>query len=523
MSRNILRLTILVPPGPRRPGPSVYRPVLPRGPLRLGALAEKSRDVVDVIDFYSAPELLETFPREIGASVPDALGLSVHGAPSLAAARGLVHLIDRLFPKIPLFIGGNLAEVAPDLILRSLPLESRPHAAVLQHPTWDTIQDLRKRPYPQDGPHCLRGPSVSSWDPPRLDGLTPDLGFYLDSSDFEYHLETQIGCPFRCFHCGTGREGLYRQVRYRPVESIELELSRLNALCKSRGKPRPSLWITDETFLSGPAHALSVCAALRATPQAWTWRAQTRADTVTVELLKEMQASGCNLLAIGVEIPSDAGLTLLNKQEAMDAVRRAFAACRAVGIPSEAILVLGSPSDNTTLDEILDCMDALGAASVQTYIYHTVPGSPWWHRYGSGLTSGAPDSWSSLDFHSPPIDDDGTSTTTILNFLALSVWSPLSSSPSTDGLNIRLLDAHQLRCSTCRQPYRLSARQAASTCAAWQFTRGHEVRYLAIGPDHALLYTPAGEDANIYASSSGVDSSEVLETLGTSRCPWCLT
>lgn len=426
----------IIPEGPLRGSRTVYRPVLPRGVLQIARAAEVAGWQVTVLDGYSAPHLLSAYfevlaQRETSttgeAALPDLVGISVHGPPAIDPALAIAKRLREIAPSLPLLFGGQLANADAELLLPLLPERSILFCGDGDAAIAEVAQEALKA---VGGARLIRHPGLHPWQSlPDLDLLLPRYEAYFGEQDFEYHFETQIGCPYRCFHCGTGRKGLYATTINRPIEAIQAELDQVVTWAHNANLPYPRLWITDETFGSDPEHARVFCEILSSRPEPWRWRAQSRADAITEDLLGAMRTAGCERLAFGVEIPNNAGLDLLGKREAMKAIEEAFALCHGQGVSPEAIIVVGTPDDPTLPEDFLEALDLLGAASVQAYIYHPIPGSPWWKKYGVDFLQGAGPfrHWADLDFHSPPLGASPIDAErAIVAFLALQMWRPES-------------------------------------------------------------------------------------------------
>ena len=401
----------------------MYGPVLPRGPLTIAAWLIERGHTARVLDGYSYPAILSNYVREASGTA-DLVGISIHAAPALAPAMELAHRLRAADETKPIVFGGNFTRVAPDVVRSYAPSG----CAVITDAT-DTVLEagIAAAIERQSGPTRLfrdtSGDVRPDWSGQFLfDPLHPSFRSYLKDEDFEYHIATQDGCPFRCFHCGTGRAGLYGRTMRRPLTALEGELRTLASYCAAHGLLRPRLWISDETFISDENNAIAVCDLLESTGP-WQWRAQTRVDRAGALTLARMAQVGCSMVAFGVEIPTDSGLQSLGKRESMISARQAFRATHAAGMEAQAILVVGTPDDRSSAGAIFEEIASLEADSIQAYIYHPVPGSPWWSRYGQSSPRDI-EWWSSLDFHTPPITGDQSVSEVVAKFLALLVWEP---------------------------------------------------------------------------------------------------
>jgi len=520
----------LLPEGPQRAGRTVYRPVLPRGVLQVARAAEAAGWQAAVLDGYSAPHLLPAYLQllrqsdaaGVGAEMefPDLVGISVHGPPSIGPALAIAAQFREIQPSLPLLFGGQLANADADLLLPLLPERS-----ILFCGDGDTAiaEVLQKTLQTTGGARIIRMPGIVPWhSQPDLNLLLPHYAAYFGEPDFEYHLETQIGCPYRCFHCGTGRQGLYATTKNRPIDSILAELDQIRSWAQQANLPLPSLWITDETFGSDPDHARQFCDALIERGEAWRWRAQSRADVISEAMSELMRKAGCQRLAFGVEIPNDTGLDLLGKREGMKDVREAFAISRRAGISPEAIIVVGTPGDSTSPEQFLDALNSIGAASVQSYIYHPIPGSPWWSRYGASLLaqSDITFNWSRLDFHSPSLNGPAEEIErAIVSFLALSLWRP-----GLDGVTHIPKEStgwEEVFCELCGSKTRFDVlfMHTATRISVARYRLDGKIYYTATdgGESAQVLEFDPSQHRNLYCGLSSV-SRQALSF----ACPRCL-
>ena len=514
-----MRAEVVIPAGPSRSGQSVYPPVLPRGPLlvaqRLRSLGYDSRTT----DYYSFP--IAARQDAIGKIEEcDLLAISVHGAPGIAAAISVALAARKHQPELPILFGGNLPRVSPESLLSYLPPRSAIVCGADPSVLRESIEYLVCRDAaPRIFRETVRAPDAEEWSLASTDCLVPSIKAYLSHPDFEYHLSTQEGCPYRCFHCGTGRSGLFGRVHYRPIGNLYRELDGLHKICASLGVALPRLWITDETFGSNQGHARAVAELLEHSGVKWQWRAQTRLDCFDEESFRHFARAGCYKLAFGVEIPTTAGLQLLGKREEMAAAATAFRAARSVSVKSEAILVLSTPGDTASLAETADALEQLGADSVQSYIYHPVPGSPWWRLYHP---QGVPDVewWTSLDFHSLPImlrEEDFAMT--LATFLAFQLWRP-----GRGGSVAQKIDPQTFSCAICDESFSLTLLLTLAQTLCFEVRSTTSETIVAWNPiDAEAMVIPRKVNGNLHAALIDAYPVCTMSELANIACPKCLS
>lgn len=490
------RLHIFVPPGPAVGGVAIYPPVIPRGALQIARAARSIGWDVEVTDGYSYPEQIGQVRVE-RVQTADIVGISVHGAPNVPPALELIGGVRAVAPTVPIIVGGNLATVAPDLLRAMLPKDVR----IVSGGVETTLRLLREHAegIESDGSTAAPKQVDVAWDVPDLEALDLDFSVYATDPDFQYQLDTQIGCPYRCFHCGTGRPGLIARTIGRPLESLRAELDYVIGLCRAADVPPPKFWVTDETFSADVDRAKAVCELLGAY-EGIQWRAQTRADCIDADMLSAMHASGCVSLAFGVEVPSDAGLALFGKREEMGRVSDAFRMTREAGLRAEAILVFGAPGDHSSFDDVFDTLEHLNADSLQSYIYHPVPGSPWWRKHGSSLTMTDVEAWSRLDFHSPLVTPCTTDEAddTIARFVGSLVWSRRSEAVPKAALWRQMLE-QGYDCPDCGSFVRPMPLRRHGPIDVAMLSNDDKRLFVAVGQEEVVAYCSSDAHENIHS------------------------
>lgn len=504
-------LQLFVPQGPAgEDGDPIYPVVIPRGALIIArrALRDGWRPVV--FDAYSFPKRLRAFLSQI--TEQSLIAISIHGAPSVKPARELIDAIRAGRPEARVIVGGNLANVASSL------LQAVFHDCLIYEGGTDKANDALREASGGRSEGIFHVPTPDeTWELPDLDALEVPFERYLDDANFEYQLPTQVGCPFRCFHCGTGRSGLIAKVIRRPIDSLEAEVEYLVSRCRRLGVRLPRFWVTDETFTSSPPHTRAVLDVFLSRPGI-SWRAQTRVDSVDGELLRDMRAAGCHTVAFGVEVPTQAGMSLFGKREAMERVEYAFRSAREAGLRSQAILVFGAPEDQSSYDDVFDTLAELEPDSLQSYLYHPVPGSPWWRKYGKVVDLATPEQWTKLDFHSPLVTSDGKDGQAIGRFLSALVWSPESPTAEVRGWRDRLITGSV--CPRCDSNIRASVLNLHRNVEVLRFELldGSEI-LVASGPRDIVAY-PSANLGNLHQAVFWITDLSVVEAL-TRLCPRC--
>ncbi|MDA2933720.1 B12-binding domain-containing radical SAM protein [Acidobacteria bacterium AH-259-D05] len=160
------------------------------------------------------------------------------------------------------------------------------------------------------------GMDLDSYGIPAWDLAQPETypGFTWDEY---YPILTTRGCPYPCTYCNTpGLSG--RKLRHRSVEHVIEELS----LLKSRyGVRRFS--IIDDEFTLNKKYATRFSEALIESNLNLKWDCPVgvRLDSLNPDLLKVMEAAGCENLAVGIESGNERVQKLIKKRVTVEKIR----------------------------------------------------------------------------------------------------------------------------------------------------------------------------------------------------------
>ena len=155
------------------------------------------------------------------------------------------------------------------------------------------------------------------------------------------------GCPFQCaFCCRSESMGAYRP---RPVDAVLAEMQDIAAAGYG------FVSVIDETFTYDRDRAAELCRGLKSIKTEFQWSCQTRADTVSEDVLSLMRDAGCINLSFGVEAGSADVRRGMDKAVTDDKFRRAFDLCRNLGITTNAFLMIGSPGEDR--DHVMRTID----------------------------------------------------------------------------------------------------------------------------------------------------------------------
>jgi radical SAM superfamily enzyme YgiQ (UPF0313 family) len=187
------------------------------------------------------------------------------------------------------------------------------------------------------------------------------------------------GCPYKCIFCvwpatmtGNDPDGTQkRTVRHYSAEYMQGFLEHLVGTYGYR-----SIYFDDDTFNLGDKHVERMCAVMRKIGIPWS--AMCRADTIRLDLWREMKESGCFGVKIGFESGNQQVVdTIVNKRLDLEEARRAVVEMKRVGLTVHGTFTYGLPGE--TREQMLDTkryIATLGLDTVQESGCAEIEGTP---------------------------------------------------------------------------------------------------------------------------------------------------
>jgi len=332
----------------------VLRPITVRhikiGPLLIASALERDGHKVQVID-AEARELGERgLLRELSSFNPDLLGIHAN-LMSFRYASKSAQVIKRVRPQLPIVIGGPAVTSLPEAVMAHHCFdfgvigegERTIEELVGAIGSGAGLEDVSGIVF-RDGNEIVRtGPRKLE---PNLDALPMPAWHHVN---FELYRDVILGkrrfanvlcnrgCPYHCVFCDP-KGKLGHAPRLRSVESIVNELAYL----KGRFGVQ-SIYFNDDTFTLNRAQILALCERLLLDNVSVQWSCRTRVNLVDYELLSAMKKAGCGRIDFGVESGDDEVLRALRKEITVEQTRKAFEACKKVGIDTLAFFMVGGP------------------------------------------------------------------------------------------------------------------------------------------------------------------------------------
>ncbi len=322
----------------------------------IAAVLEQNGYHVKIIDAYilkiQIPHLLSIIKSE----KPDIIGITSNIYTAKYACY-TAYKLKRDFPPIPIIMGGAYPTVAFQLLLENhfadfvvigegektiinlleefqktkpayrnvLGIAFIDHGAIIKTPGRPFIEDLDSLPFPAW--HLF--PPLKHYS--NLRGVTKKP--YLP-------IMTSRGCPYECIWCTKYVHG--RKSRTRSSESI---LAEIKYFVNKFGVKEFA--IMDDNFTVSPKRVKEVCVLLLKEKIQVSINLYNgiRADAISGDILKFLQAAGLNRVTVGVEAGNDCMLKSIKKHLTLAQARTAVKVIKSHHLLCDAYFILGLPED----------------------------------------------------------------------------------------------------------------------------------------------------------------------------------
>jgi len=207
---------------------------------------------------------------------------------------------------------------------------------------------------------------------PRYDLLDPEKYNRLT-------VQTQRGCPFDCEFCAASIR-LSPLFRVKPVDKVIAEIQRIKEIW-----PNPFIELADDNTFANKKHAKRLVRAL--IPEDIKWFTETDISVARdPELLAMMRDSGCAQILIGLESPTQAGVSGVEqksnwKAKQFDSYYSAIDRIQSYGITVNGCFVMGLDGTGPeSFQQVLDFVRESGLFEVQVTIQTAFPATPLYDR-----------------------------------------------------------------------------------------------------------------------------------------------
>jgi anaerobic magnesium-protoporphyrin IX monomethyl ester cyclase len=321
---------------------------------------------VEIIDLNFEPDL-EVFRKKIVLSMADVIGFS-YTSPLAPSAYRCMEICKEELPGTVVVAGG-------------------PHPTIVPHESFDnqcidyvvvgegevTFLELLKCLVNKDSLLKVQGicyrnggdnsiiqnvprEAMDSLDKlPQINwNLFPNIEKYLQYSGNALPVMTSRGCPYSCSFCQPTLDKIFgKKLRYRSPEKVIQELSDLK-----KANLIKSFVFQDDTFTVQKSWVKEFCRLAKEKKLKLRFACNSRVDTLTEEMLKEMSEIGLYKIALGVESGSQRVLDdILSKGTSLEKIIEIFDLTKKYGILANAFIMLGSP--NETKEDIEKTIELL--------------------------------------------------------------------------------------------------------------------------------------------------------------------
>ena len=241
----------------------------------------------------------------------------------------LLNLVKAIEGKIPLEVVKGIAYKKNGIIVQQISSDM------------DYIEDLDKLPFPITEEDL----EIFSNYPPLIE---TQYGDFNTLSNFSYvHLNAKSciiissrGCPFSCTFCA-GHIFWGKKYRFRSPQNV---VDEIEYYYKNFGFRYFKFW--DLAFTLNSIRAIEICKEIVKRNILIHFYCQSRAESLTEDMVKWLKKSGCISIGIGVESGSQRILYNVKKSMKINSIIRAFSICKKHEIRAFPFLIAGNPGEN---------------------------------------------------------------------------------------------------------------------------------------------------------------------------------
>ncbi|HYL35551.1 MAG TPA: radical SAM protein [Bryobacteraceae bacterium] len=341
-----------------------------------------------LIDSTITPHFKKRVLEELDGAL--CLAVSLVTGPMIKETVDIAREAKRLYPKVPVVLGGWHPSLLPDQTLANQYVDvvvigqgEDSFLEVVQHiEAGESLQGIRGVGYKQDGRLVL--------NPPRelrpIRDLPPKAYELADFDAYERvcgsrwaMYATSLACPYNCSYC-TNAKVYGRKWNALPPEQAAEEMTdlvnRYHLDC---------VWIADDNFMVDKEHALGLAEGLirRNFPCEWYVQASTNlVIRCTADELKLMRRAGLTQISHGAESGSPKMMRLMNKDfQKLENVYLAAEKCYQAGIRPSFNVIFGFPGEGDeerreSIRLVMNICRRYPGAEFWTNLFTPYPGAP---------------------------------------------------------------------------------------------------------------------------------------------------
>ena len=369
------------------------------GLLMLGAVLREADYTVRVVDASAQGLSYEQTLEETKKFKPHIIALTAV-TPSLLKTVKLAEMMKKVFPAVPIVIGGPHFTAVPEQTLLDYPVFDYGVVGEGENTLKELVETLSADKTPLDvSGVAFRENGKVIFGAPRpvikdLDSLPFPAWDFLDEFPGHYHPalfkykklpSTQIisarGCPNKCIFCDTSV--FSRQIRF---HSSEYVLEMIAYLVKRFGVKE--IIFEDDQFLIKRERVAEICEGLLKANWGISWCCSGRVNSVNdIELLKLMKRSGCWQVSYGIESGSQEILDFAKKGITTKQIVNAVRLTNEAGILSKGYFIFGLPQETEqSMRNTINFAKGISLNDMSAFILTPFPGSEMYdvaEKYGT--------------------------------------------------------------------------------------------------------------------------------------------
>ena len=361
-------------------------PQPPLGLALLAAVLEKKGYSVRILDLTALGLSDNAIPQIIREEKPEIVGITAM-TPTISSAISVARKVKETSNSVLVVLGGAHASILPEETLQ----ENSEIDVIVRGEGEKTIVELAEAiEKGANGFGSVLGVTYRTTSGVRSSQSRPSI-LDLDALPFPaFHLLPQgkyrlhppfgrkspampilvsRGCPYSCIFCSKSVFGN----KYRN-SSPSYIVTQIRLLIEKFGVKEIKFY--DDVFTLDRKWVMAICTELKNQGIDVPWTCETRVNLVDTELLSNMRAAGCYMIAFGVESGDQEILNGLGKNVTLKQVVNAFESTHQVGISTVGYFMIGAPNETPeTIQRTIEFAKRLNPDFVQFSIATPYPGT----------------------------------------------------------------------------------------------------------------------------------------------------
>jgi radical SAM superfamily enzyme YgiQ (UPF0313 family) len=182
---------------------------------------------------------------------------------------------------------------------------------------------------------------------------------------------TSRGCPYHCAFCLWPQSMYGHRQRFRSLDNVFAELHMLVDRYGLR-----EINVDDGNFTTRKSRVIEFCQRLRDEKLKLLWTCNARFDNIDDEMLREMKASGCKMMRMGIESGSQEVLDKIKKGLKLERIEEGVRLVKKHGIQVQCGFMFGFPYDSRlSVEQTLEFAKNVSPDQVQFSIAMAYPGT----------------------------------------------------------------------------------------------------------------------------------------------------